>query len=462
MNWMTSFQPPITKNPWTDQLRYIPNTQAVEAEMLASIGVESYAQLLTNIPENLQQEFDLPVGKSLSEIEVSRLLQTLSEQNSPSTGQISFLGGGSYDHFIPSLIPALVMRSEFYTAYTPYQAEVSQGTLQAMYEYQSMICEISGMDVANASLYDGASAVAEACLMAGNSTRNNLILISSGLYHNYRQVVETYLQYSGLTLEILSESDGRLALDVIQKYDLDEVAAVVVQSPNRFGLIEDWAEVGELCRDKRAWFVAVGDPLALGMFTTPGECAADVYAGEGQVLGNAQSFGGPGLGLFATCQKHVRKMPGRIVGATADVDGNPGFVLALQTREQHIRRERATSNICTNQGLMALSAAIYLSLIGKNGFSKLANLCFQKAHYCADQIAQITGFRLAHDQGFFKEFIVKCPQPATNIITNGQAQGILVGTTVNEDSLLLRIAVTEKRTRQDIDRLVEFLRTQTS
>ena len=235
-----------------------------------------------------------------------------------------------------------------------------------------------------------------------------------------------------------------------------------MQSPNRFGLIEDWAAVGELCRDKRAWFVAVGDPLALGLFTTPGECTADVYAGEGQVLGNAQSFGGPGLGLFATCQKHVRKMPGRIVGATADVDGNPGFVLALQTREQHIRRERATSNICTNQGLMALSAAIYLSLIGKNGFSKLANLCFQKAHYCADQIAQITGFQLAHDQGFFKEFIVKCPQPATNIITNGQAQGILVGTTVNEDSLLLRIAVTEKRTRQDIDRLVELLRTQTS
>ncbi len=445
----------------TEQIRYIPNTDTVEKEMLASIGVDSYADLLTNIPEILRQEIDLPIGESLSEFEVARLLQSLSEDNNPAIGQISFLGGGSYDHFIPSLIPALIMRSEFYTAYTPYQAEVSQGTLQAMYEYQSMICEISGMDVANASLYDGASAVAEACLMAGASTGNKRLLISRGLYHNYRQVVETYLQHSGLVLEILEENTGRLSITILEKYDLDEIAAVVIQSPNRFGLIEDWAGVGELCQEKRAWFITTGDPLALGMFTSPGECGADVYAGEGQVLGNTLSFGGPGLGVFAARQEHIRKMPGRIVGATSDLDGKPGFVLSLQTREQHIRRERATSNICTNQGLMALAAAIYLSLIGKNGFRKLADLCFQKAHYCAEQIDSIAGYQVAFDRGFFKEFVVHCPRPAADIIGNGQDHGIFAGTTVKDDPALLRIAVTEKRTRQDIDFLIEFLKTQT-
>ena len=441
-----------------NQNRYIPNSAEIEAEMLADIGVASYTDLLNNIPSRLLQEFDLPVGKPQSELETSKLLAELGQKNQPASKLISFLGGGSYDHFIPSIIPALVMRSEFYTAYTPYQAEVSQGTLQAMYEYQSMICEISGMDVANASLYDGASAVAEACLMAGSSTRNNRLFISPGLFFNYRQVVETYLQYSGLEIEILPEEAGRLDLADLRNRSFDDVAAVVVQSPNRYGLIEDWAAVGSICENHKAWFIAVGDPLALGLFATPGECGADVYTGEGQSLGNSQSLGGPALGLFATRNKHVRKMPGRIVGATSDVDGKPGFVLTLQTREQHIRRERATSNICTNQGLMALSAAIYLSLIGKSGFGKLADLCFQKAHYCADQIAALDGYELVYDQKFFKEFVVRCPVPAIQLISDGLEKNLYIGTSVADKPSLLRIAVTEKRTRTEIDNLIKFLK----
>ncbi len=447
----------VTKPTLADTNRYIPSTGALEQEMLAEIGVTSFEVLLSNLPEHLKKSFAMPVGTALSEPEVTRALEEIAALNLPAGKAISFLGSGSYDHFIPSAIPALVLRSEFYTAYTPYQAEVSQGTLQAMYEYQSMLCEISGMDVANASLYDGASAVAEACLMAGSSTRKSRILLGAGLCANYRQVVETYLKHSGLVLNYLPERNGRLDPAVLAETDFSDVAAVVVQSPNRYGLIEDWAKVGDICTGQPAFFIAVGDPLALGLFATPGECGADIYTGEGQVLGNPMSFGGPGLGLFATRDKHVRKMPGRIIGATSDMDGKPGFVLALQTREQHIRREKATSNICTNQGLMALSTAVYLSLIGKTGFRQIAELCFQKSHYCAEQIDKLPGFELAHDKGFFKEFVVRCPVPAQELIAAGVKEGLLIGSALPSDPHLLRLAVTEKRTRADIDRLVEFL-----
>ncbi|MFH1852360.1 MAG: aminomethyl-transferring glycine dehydrogenase subunit GcvPA [Candidatus Neomarinimicrobiota bacterium] len=446
------------KNSLTEQSRYIPNTSEHEREMLAAIGIASFADLLTAIPAELRKEFGMPVGEPLSELEVLPVLQEMAARNVLAAALPSFLGGGSYDHFVPSIIPALVMRSEFYTAYTPYQAEVSQGTLQAMYEYQSMICEISDMDVANASLYDGASAVAEACLVAGSVSRKRRLLVSAGLFHNYRQVVETYLQQNDLAIEILPEQAGLVDLEFLQAADFSDVAAVVVQSPNRFGLIEDWATIGDICRDQPALFVAVGDPLALGMFATPGECGADIYVGEGQGLGNSQSFGGPYLGLFAIRQQHVRKMPGRIIGATSDIDGRPGFVLALQTREQHIRREKATSNICTNQGLMALSTAIYLSLVGKQGFRQLARLCFQKSHYCADRIAALPGFELAYGKNFFKEFVVRCPRPATEVIAAALQQGVLAGTTVAGAPDLLRIAVTEKRTKNDIDQLAEILK----
>ncbi len=447
-----------TKPSLTENSRYIPVTTSLENEMLADIGVSSFDDLISNLPDDLKQPFEMPVGPALSEQESTRLMEEMAALNRPAGKEISFLGSGNYDHFIPSAIPALVMRSEFYTAYTPYQAEVSQGTLQAMYEYQSMLCEISDMDVANASLYDGASAVAEACLMAGNSTRKSRIVLGAGLCANYRQVVETYLQHSGLVLDYLNDKNGRLDIDELAQLDFSDVAAVVVQSPNRYGLIEDWSAVGDLCQRHPAFFIAVGDPLASGMFTTPGECSADIYCGEGQGLGNPMSFGGPGLGLFATREKHVRKMPGRIIGATEDVEGKPGFVLALQTREQHIRRERATSNICTNQGLMALSTAVYLSLVGQAGYKRIAELCFQKSHYCGDEIAGISGFSLAHDRGYFKEFVVRCPVPAKDLIVAALDSDLLIGSSLPSDSNLLRLAVTEKRTRADIDKLIEFLK----
>ncbi len=445
----------------TDQNRYIPNSAAVEKEMLAEIGVNSFQDILAAIPGELQAEFEIPIGTPLTELELSRAADELAGVNNPAGSALSFLGGGSYDHFVPSIIPALVMRSEFYTAYTPYQAEVSQGTLQAMYEYQSMICQISDMDVANASLYDGASAVAEACLMAMNITRKSRLLVSAGLYTNYLEVVKTYLQRSEATIDIIPENEGLYDQDYLKNQDFSDVAAVIIQSPNRYGLVENWSAAGKLLADQPALFITVGNPLALGMFATPGECDADIYAGEGQVLGNGISYGGPGLGLFATRQKHVRKMPGRIIGATTDVDGKPGFVLALQTREQHIRRERATSNICTNQGLMALTAAIYLSLVGKTGFRKLAEINFQRAHYCAAQIDALPGFELKYGQAFFNEFVIQTAVPVNQLIAEGNKRGIMVGDAM-DDGRLLRLAVTEKRTGDDIDKLVDFIRSQTA
>lgn len=422
------------------------------------MGVSSFENLLTAIPEEIRLKTDLPLSGEKSEIEVIREMESLSRQNLSGTEVLSFLGGGAYDHFIPSAVPFLASRSEFATAYTPYQAEVSQGTLQTIYEYQSMICEITEMEVANASLYDGASAVAEGCLMAGRINKKTEVWVSNGLYKNYFNVIQTYLENSPLELKLIPSISGVMDINWLKDNIHQDVSAVVVQSPNRFGLIEKWKEAGKICNDHPTLFVAVGDPISFGMFAPPGECGADVYAGEGQGLGSPLSMGGPYLGIFATKMEYVRKVPGRLAAAAVDVDGKLGFVLALQTREQHIRREHATSNICTNQGLVALMAAIYLALFGKEGFKEVANLCFQKSHYLAGEIEKISGFSLPFGKRFFKEFVVKCPVASQTILQDGIELGILAGTTVRDDPYYLRIAVTEKRTRKEMDTFIKFLK----
>ncbi len=426
--------------------------------MLQQMGLDSFDDLLACIPPELLEHSGIPLPSGKSELEVTREMEKLASSNLSRNDVISFLGGGSYDHYVPSAVPYLTSRSEFATAYTPYQAEVSQGTLQAIYEFQTMICEITGMEVANASLYDGGSAVGEACLMAGRTNRKTKVLLSGGLYKNYRQVVETYLRHSPLEISEIPTKAGVTDLEWIEQNLDDDVTAVVVQSPNRMGLIEKWSRVGELCSNSKALFIAVGNPLSFGLFAPPGECGADVYAGEGQVFGSPPSFGGPYLGLFATKMDHVRKVPGRLIGATEDIDGKPGFVLTLQTREQHIRREKATSNICTNQGLVALTATIYLALLGKEGFQKAADLCFQKSHYLSSKISDLPGFEIPFGDRFFNEFVAKCPVPSQTLVQKGVEAGLLVGTSLDDDPNYLRIAVTERSTKEELDKMVKFLK----
>ncbi len=438
--------------------QFVPYTPEIEREMLDMMGLSSFEELLEAIPAELRVKGNLSLPSQISEMEVTEDMRTLAGRNASAAESLSFLGGGSYDHFVPSAVPYLASRSEFATSYTPYQAEVSQGTLQVIYEFQTMICEITGMDVANASLYDGASAVAEACLLAGRVNGKTKVLLSQGLYASYQRVVETYLEYTPLEIEIIPATDGLTDLEWLRGHLDEEVSAVVIQSPNRLGLIEMWKDAGELCADSQALFVAVGDPLSFGIFAPPGECMANVYAGEGQVLGSPVSLGGPYLGLFAIRQEHMRKVPGRLVAAAKDVDGKDGFVLALQTREQHIRRERATSNICTNQGLVALSATIYLALLGMEGFKAAAELCFQKSHYAAAEIEKLSSFSIPFGERFFNEFVVKCPVLSQTILGEGVKAEIQPGTMLEDDPRFLRVAITEKHSREAIDTLVSFLR----
>lgn len=437
---------------------FVPFTPEIEAEMLQQMGLDSFDDLLAGIPSELLEHSGIPLPRGKSELEVTQEIGKLAASNLSRNNAVSFLGGGSYDHFVPAAVPSLTSRAEFATAYTPYQAEVSQGTLQAIYEFQTMICEVTGMEVANASLYDGGSAVAEACLLAGRTNRKTTVLLSGGLYRNYLQIVETYLKHSPLEIEEIPSESGLTDLAWLEKRMSNDVAAVVIQSPNRLGLMEKWKRVGKLCKESPTLFIAVGNPLSFGLFAPPGECGADVYAGEGQVFGSPSSFGGPYLGLLATKMDYVRKVPGRLVGATTDIDGKPGFVLTLQTREQHIRRDKATSNICTNQGLVALTATIYLALLGKEGFRKAADLCFQKSHYLSSTIADLPGFEIPFGDRFFNEFVAKCPVPSQTLVQEGVGAGLLVGTALDDNPHFLRIAVTEQRTKEELDTMVKFLK----
>ena len=441
-------------------MSFIPNTNADRASMLKAIGVSNFEDLLKNIPLQIRLKDGLDLPGSASEYEVLRELRAISSRNKNSNDVIMFLGGGAYDHFIPSAVDAIVSRSEFSTAYTPYQAEVSQGTLQAIYEYQTMVCNLTGMDVANASMYEGGSSLAEACLLAAAHTGRNEVVVAGNVHPHYLQVVRTYCEGQKILLKQTALVDGAANIDEVRRSVTSNTAALVVQQPNFYGCLEDVFELESIAHTHGALYVVAVDPISLGILTPPGDYNADVVVGEGQSLGIGMSFGGPYLGLFAVKEPLLRKIPGRLAGITTDTDGKRGFVLTLQTREQQIRREKATSNICTNQGLMLLSACVYLSLLGKQGIQEVAHLCLQKSHYLAERLSVLPGYRLKFRRSFFKEFVVETPSSPNLIIEQLLSKNIVAGVDLarfgkGESGLL--IAVTEKRTKNEMDQFVEAL-----
>lgn len=436
---------------------YIPKNDINEEEILKELEISDFEELISIIPNNLRVKNGiLGLNAGISEHELIEYIDSLTLKDQSTSSSLCFSGGGVYDHFIPKVIDFISSRSEFNTSYTPYQPEVSQGTLQYIYEFQSMICELSGLDISNASLYDGASALAEACSLSLSHTRNNRILISSTVNPVYVDVVKTYLKYRGAQIEILPSINGVTDLEKVSKMKMDDVACVVIQSPNFYGYIENWKKYSNLLKEYKGLLVAVSDPISLSILESPGDSNADIYVGEGQSLGNYLSYGGPYLGLFAIKENLKRKLPGRVVGMTTDVDGRDGFVLTLQTREQHIRRSKATSNICTNQGLLALRAVIYMSLLGKEGLPSLAKLCFNKAQYAASLISEIDGFDLFYDRkDFVKEFTIKTSFSAKQLHLEAEKKGFLFDFV---DKNLIKFSFTEKRSKNDIDSLIEFLK----
>ncbi|MEN3026202.1 MAG: aminomethyl-transferring glycine dehydrogenase subunit GcvPA [Chlorobiota bacterium] len=440
---------------------FLPLTDEDRQQMLRSIGVESEEELLSAIPEELRLREPLPLPPALSEWQAYEYLRSLASRNSGAHTHICFMGAGAYDHYVPAVVEWIIGRSEFQTAYTPYQAEVSQGTLQAIYEFQSMICELTGMEVANASLYDGASAVAEACLLAFAATQRRRVLFAGTIHPHYRQVARTICAGRGLVFEEVMAPDGVAIPELVSERIGSDVAAVVLQQPNFYGVLEEAAsEIGEIAHHHGALFIVVADPISLGLLEPPGAYGADLVVGEGQPLGIPLSFGGPYVGFFAARKRYIRLLPGRIAAMTEDAEGNRGFVLTLQTREQQIKRERATSNICTNQGLMMLAATVMMAWLGKEGIRELALQCLQRAHYLADRIAALPGYELAIQRPFFREFLVRPPVPAERIVARGIEQGFLAGVPtrwVGAELEGLLIAVTEKRTREEMDAFVRFL-----
>ncbi|MFA6447880.1 MAG: aminomethyl-transferring glycine dehydrogenase subunit GcvPA [bacterium] len=437
---------------------YIPHTDAERKEMLGSLGLDSIDGLFDYIPKSLApKSFDLPKGKS--EFEVQRRLQALAAKNA--TELVCFVGGGFYDHYVPAAVDAIVSRSEFYTAYTPYQPEISQGTLQAIYEYQTAICRLTGMEVANASLYDGGTALYEASMMAVRSTGRRKIVVCQGVSPIYRVMLASYT--TNLHLQFVEiPVDGGLIDRKKMKAAIDsDTAAVIVQNPNFFGCVDDFTDVSEAAHAAGALVVCSAYPLSLGLIKPPGDMNADIVTGEGQSLGLPLSFGGPYLGFMATKMNQVRKMPGRIVGATTDTEGRRGFVLTLQTREQHIRRDKATSNICSNEALCALSALVYMSLLGKEGLRDVAGLCAEKAAYMRKRFSEIPGVSIKYPAPVFNEFTIELPCDAGAVIgmliEKGFAAGFPLGRYYKgmENSML--VAVTEKRTKEEIGRLAEAL-----
>lgn len=435
--------------------------------MLAAMGVDSLDSLF-RIPESLKLKEPLNLPPAHSEMDALKYFQRLAALNAArgtTNYKTPFLGAGAYDHFIPVVIDTLISRAEFYTSYTPYQPEISQGTLQAIFEFQTMICELTGLDVANASLYDGSTAAAEAVLMAARLTGRDKVAIAGNLHPEYREVVNTYNHSAGLTAHTLDvdERTGTVAAASLEALN-KEFAAVVVQSPNFFGGIEELAALAEAAHRVGALFVVVvAEALSLGLLKSPGACGADIVCGEAQSFGIPISFGGSYCGFFATREKYQRQLPGRLVGEAYDKQGRRGYVLTLATREQHIRREKATSNICTNQGLYALMATIYLSLLGRQGVREVAEQNVQKAHYAARQIADINGYRLRYSAPFFNEFVVTCPQPAQAVVDGLIDKGLIAGLPLArffaEAKNELLVCVTENITKTEIDALVNGLAT---
>jgi glycine dehydrogenase subunit 1 len=449
-------------------LRYIPNSPEERAEMLHQIGLGSTADLFDCIPEDLRLGRALDTPAALSEIELLSRFEDMAARNEGAQ-RASFLGGGAYTHYIPTIVDHIISRSEFFTAYTPYQPEISQGTLQVIFEFQTLVCQLTGMDVANASMYDGSTALAEAVLMAERVTKRSKVVACGSIHPEYLEVVTTYVQHAGIELQHV-ESDpatGQIPSSIARWLD-DKTAAIVVQSPNFFGCIEDIAALAEQAHAAGALLiVAITEAVSLGLLKPPGACGADIVIAEGQSFGVPLSFGGPYVGLFATREKYARQIPGRLAGEAADKMGRRGFVLTLATREQHIRREKATSNICTNEGLIALAATVYLQTLGRRGLQEVAWQCGQKAAYASRRISGIEGFSLPFTAPTFNEFVVRAPVAANELLSRLASDHKITGGLAlsryfpNQTNDFL-VCVTETNTRAEIDGLVDGLAAITS
>ena len=428
--------------------------------MLEQIGVASIENLFDSIPQELRLRDHLKVPAAMSELELLKRFEQIGARNEAAR-RTSFLGGGAYSHYIPTIVDHLISRSEFFTAYTPYQPEISQGTLQSIFEFQTLVCQLTGMDIANASMYDGSTAMAEAVLMAERVTKRSKVIVSSAIHPQYLEVAQTYVQNAGIELQhaLYCAESGTTLTESLSALD-EDTAAMVVQSPNFFGCIEDVAALAEKAHAVGALLiVAVTEAISFGLLRSPGACGADIIAAEGQSFGVPLSFGGPYVGLFATRDKFARQIPGRLVGEAYDKNGRRGFVLTLATREQHIRREKATSNICTNEGLIALAATIYLETMGRRGVQEVAHQCAQKAHYAAQEIAKLEGFSLPYSAPFFNEFVVRAPVEASSLLDQlakerGIDGGIALARFDSSRANDFLVCVTETNTREQIDALI--------
>ncbi|MFL6336823.1 MAG: aminomethyl-transferring glycine dehydrogenase subunit GcvPA [Pyrinomonadaceae bacterium] len=444
-------------------MRYIPNSPEERQEMLRGLGLGSAAELFDSIPSDVLLQRPLDTPAALAESELLELFESLAAKNAAAR-RPSFLGAGAYSHYAPTIVDSLIQRSEFFTAYTPYQPEISQGTLQAIFEFQTLVCQLTGMDVANASMYDGSTAMAEAVLMAERVTRRSRVLVSAAVHPEYLQVAETYVSHAGIELGRLEveEASGRTALDAaaLEK----DVAAVVIQSPNFYGCVEDLQAFAEQVHAAGALVVVVvTEAAAFGLLRSPGACGADIVVAEGQSFGVPVSFGGPYVGLFATREKYARQIPGRLAGVAYDKQGRRGFVLTLATREQHIRREKATSNICTNEGLIALAATIYMTALGRRGLQEVAEQCAQKAAYARRQLAALEGYSLPYSAPVFNEFVVRAPSDAATLLrrlaeSHNVTGGLALSRYFPDRPNDLLVCVTETNKRADIDALVEGLK----
>ena len=446
---------------------YIPATNQQREEMLKTLGLDSMDQLFSAIPDELKLKGDLKLPGPLSEYELSKEFHSLARKNADTVSNICFLGAGIYDHFIPAAVKHITGRQEFYTAYTPYQPEISQGVLQAIFEYQTMIAELTGMDASNASVYDGASALYEAVLLAARYNNRSEVVVARSVNPEYRKVLSSVLRYSGITIRevgfnIDNDFGGTINMDELGEAISENTAAVVVQSPNFFGILEDMASVAKKAKEVKALLIAVCDPISLGVFEAPGNLGADIAVGEAQPLGIPMSFGGPLLGYFAVKKPYIRRMPGRVAGETTDTEGRRGFVLTLQAREQHIRREKATSNICTNQALCALAATIYLSLMGKKGLYEVASQCLDKSVYAYNTLLETKQVSEVFKSPFFREFVVRLKMTPGKLNKELLKYGIIGGYDLSGEYPELEgcwlLAVTEKRTKAEIDLFSEKIK----
>jgi glycine dehydrogenase subunit 1 len=447
------------RNKMTSTYRYLPDTKQDQEEMLSFLNITSIDELFEDIPAEIQLKSELNIPKAVPESLLSKKMNQLASKNKNANHYPTFLGAGTYDHYIPSVVNHMISRSEFYTAYTPYQPEISQGELQAIFEFQTMVCELTGMDVANSSMYDGFTSLAEAASLAVASTRRSKVLVSKAVHPESRAILNTVADGQEYIVEDVNLTDDETSLVQLQGQIDKNTAAVIVQYPNFFGSIEDLVEIKNIADTKGALLIVSANPLALALLQSPGKLGADIVIGDMQPLGIPMSFGGPHCGYFSVSKKFMRKIPGRIVGQTRDEKGQRGFVLTLQAREQHIRRDKASSNICSNQALNALASAVCMSALGKQGIRQMAQLNVEKADYMAKSLDK-KGFTIINKAPFFNEFVVKLPRPVKEVNTKLLEAGIIGGFDLGNDYGLedqMLIAVTEQRTKEEIDQFIEVL-----